>query len=174
MIKTTRHVISSADCWWLSLEKKEYAASPFAESSAMRVIITQFALDEVISLVPSHPPPYVMFSSLQTWCIHRRSGILSAVSSVLLCSTRAMFFPLPHSMNSLYIGAACWCRDPSINSRNLDIFNEISFLAKVQDKESTPHSAQIRLSYRFICAITNYVIPWSYSSRPMSCLATQS
>lgn len=43
----------------------------------VKCIITQFALDEVIWLVPSHPPPYVMFSSLLTWWSHRRSGIPS-------------------------------------------------------------------------------------------------
>lgn len=94
----------------------------FAHSSANGVMITQFALDEVIWLVPSHPipshpPPYVMFSSILTWCSHRRAGILSFFSSVLRIHHRMFFFSSKQLTGAIVL-LLCWCRDGSIKSSN--------------------------------------------------------
>ena len=146
-----------ADYWRMSLGENV----SWAESSAIRVIITQFALDEVISLVPSHPPPYVMFSSLLTMQ-------LQAIWHPALPPLCGSALPEDVFQIQWCTGAVTlifyWCRDAPANSWNLGNVNEFN----AGQKRRIKSPSQIWLSdIFFICAITKSVIPWSYSSRLM-------
>lgn len=154
----------------------------FAHSSANGVMITQFALDEVIWLVPSHPipshpPPYVMFSSILTWCSHRRAGILSFFSSVLRIHHRMFFsfFQTVHRCNrALVVLVQRWI-NKVLKSRKCLMRGLSSEGAKcrIESPPRSPARSGLLTPFFFICAITNYVVLWSGSSRTMSCLCTQ-
>lgn len=73
------------------------AAAAAAASSAepTQGTIIQFELDEVIWLVPSHPPLYVMFSSPLTWCGHTCRGILPPPAPLCCSSVKELFAAPP-------------------------------------------------------------------------------
>lgn len=68
------------DCWWMSPKKKSVICSFFfrIELSYQGYNNTNCARwGNLTSRLPPHPPPYVMFNSLLTWCSHKQSGIPS-------------------------------------------------------------------------------------------------
>lgn len=116
------------------------------------------------SSLPPHPPPYVMFSSLLTWCSHKQSEIPSYL--IFAAALPEDVFQMQWIV-VVCTGAVMLQRCITNSWNQINNLNESLSRPKCRIN-SFPHTPAISsLVTAFIQCNYKYVIMWSSSSRPI-------